>query len=91
MTRTSHGYDGTKPYDGFKAKERLDELAGIDAWTLHDLRRTAASGMAKLGVSVLVIEKILNHVSGSLAGIVGVYQRRAALQQWPDHVERLVR
>jgi integrase len=46
-------------------------LAGIEAWTLHDLRRTAASGMAKLGASLVVIEKVLNHVSGSLAGIVG--------------------
>ena len=67
-------------------------------WTVHDLRRTTASGMAKLGVSLVVIEKVLNHVSGSLAGIVGVYQRhefaeekREALQQWADHVERLVR
>jgi integrase len=90
--------NGTAPYNGFKAKERLDEAVGIAPWTVHDLRRTAASGMAKLGVSLVVIEKILNHVSGSLAGIVGVYQRhefaeekRAALQQWADHVERLVR
>ena len=45
------------------------------ALTLHDLRRTTASGMAKLGVSLVVIQKVLNHVSGSLAGIVGVYQR----------------
>ena len=47
--------------------------------------------------SLSVIEKVLNHVSGSFAGIVGVYQRhefaeerRGALQQWGDHVERLV-
>jgi integrase len=90
---------GTAPTNNFKAKgRRLNQLAGIEAWTLHDLRRTAASGMARLGVSLAVIEKVLNHVSGSFAGIVGVYQRhefadekRAALQQWADHVERLVR
>ena len=53
--------------------------------------------MAKLGVSLVVIEKVLNHVSGSLGGIVGVYQRhedaaekRDALQRWADHVEALV-
>ena len=75
----------------------LDTASGVTDWTLHDLRRTAASGMARLGVSLVVIEKILNHVSGSLAGIVGVYQRhefadekRQALQQWADYVERLV-
>jgi integrase len=86
---------GTKPYKGFRGKDQL--RTGISAWTLHDLRRTAASGMAKLGVSLVVIEKVLNHVSGSLAGIVGVYQRheyaqeqRAALQLWADHVEGLI-
>jgi integrase len=90
--------NGTSATNNFKAKKRLNQLAGIEAWTLHDLRRTAASGMAKLGVSLVVIEKVLNHVSGSLGGIVGVYQRhefadekRAALQQWADYVERLVR
>jgi integrase len=89
--------NATTPFAGLsKAKGRLN--AGIPPWTLHDLRRTTASGMAKLGVSLVVIEKVLNHVSGSLAGIVGVYQRhefaeekRAALQLWADHVERLVR
>ena len=88
--------NGTGPFGGFsKARARLD--VDIPSWTLHDLRRTAASGMAKLGVSLVVIEKVLNHVSGSLGGIVGVYQRheyadekRDALQRWADHVERLV-
>ena len=44
----------------------------IPHWTLHDLRRTAASGMARLGINLPVIEKVLNHTSGSFAGIVGV-------------------
>jgi integrase len=82
-----------------KAKARLDQSTGISTpWRLHDLRRTMASGMARLGVSLVVIEKVLNHVSGSLAGIVGVYQRhsyaeekRQALQLWADHVEGMVR
>jgi integrase len=89
--------NGTAPYNGFKAKERFDGALNIAPWTLHDLRRTAASGMAKVGVSLVVIEKALNHVSGSLAGIVGVYQRhefaeekRTALREWADYVERLV-
>jgi len=44
------------------------------------------------------IEKVLNHVSGSFAWTAGIYQRhefaeekRAALEKWADHVERLVR
>jgi integrase len=80
-----------------KNKGRLDELSGVSDWVLHDLRRTVASGMARLGIGLSVIEKVLNHVSGSFAGIVGVYQRhefaeekRAALQKWAEHVERLV-
>jgi integrase len=66
-------------------------------WVLHDLRRTVASGMARLGVRLPVIEKVLNHVSGSFRGIVGVYQRheyaaekRDALQRWANHVEGFV-
>jgi integrase len=68
-----------------------------ERWTFHDLRRTAATGMARLGISLPVIEKVLNHTSGSFAGIVGVYQRhsfadekRTALEVWAKHVTALV-
>jgi integrase len=82
-----------------RVKHRISARAGIavDSWRLHDLRRTCASGMQKLGVQVPVIERALNHVSGTFRGIVGVYQQhdyadeaRIALQKWGDHVERLV-
>ena len=53
--------------------------------------------MQKLGISVPVIEKALNHVSGTFRGIVGVYQThdyadevRIALQRWADRVEEIV-
>ena len=90
--------NGKGPVGGFsERKARLDQLAKIAPWTVHDLRRTVASGLAKLGTDLAVIEKVLNHVSGSFAGIVGVYQRhefadekRDALQKWADHVEELV-
>jgi integrase len=89
--------NATSPINGFgKDKERLDALSGMADWVLHDLRRTVASGMARLGVSLAVIEKVLNHVSGSFAGIVGVYQRhefaeekRQALEKWADYVSRI--
>ena len=65
-------------------------------WRLHDLRRTLASGMQKLGVALPVTEKILNHVSGSFGGIVGVYQthdyadeKRRALDAWGGFVAGL--
>jgi integrase len=90
--------EGRGGFSGWsKAKAALDEACGVKDWTLHDLRRTAASGMARLGISLPVIEKVLNHVSGSFAGIVGVYQRhefseekRAALNTWAAHIEAIV-
>jgi integrase len=91
--------NGTAPINGFgKDKDRLDALLpGMPAWVIHDLRRTVASGMARLGINLPVIEKVLNHVSGSFAGIVGVYQRhdfadekRKALDLWASHVAELV-
>jgi integrase len=87
-----------KPTTGFsRMKERLDEKSGVTAWTLHDIRRTVASGLQRLGVRLEVTEAVLNHHSGSMAGIVGVYQRhdyadekRDALTRWADHVDALV-
>ena len=75
----------------------FDELAAISDWRLHDIRRTVASGMARLKIALPVIEKVLNHRSGSFAGIVGVYQhhdfadeKRAALDGWARFVTTLV-
>jgi integrase len=58
-----------------KAKASFDRHCGITDWTLHDLRRTFATNLQRLGVRLEVTEALLNHVSGSRAGIVGVYQR----------------
>ena len=77
-------------FNGFgKAKAALDAKCELAPWRLHDLRRTVATGLQKLGVRLEVTEAVLNHVSGSRAGIVGVYQRydyaeekRAALTAW---------
>jgi integrase len=69
----------------------------LPRWTLHDLRRTAATRMADLGVQPHVIEAALNHTSGSKAGVAGVYNRssyepekRAALDRWAEHLMALV-
>jgi integrase len=74
-----------------------DEVQPLPHWTLHDLRRTGASGMARLGINLPVIEKILNHTSGSFRGVVGVYQRhsysdekRRALDAWASFVQSIV-
>jgi integrase len=91
---------GASPASGYsKGKRRLDALLSADmpAWRLHDLRRSCASGLARLGINLPVIEKVLNHSSGSFAGIVGVYQKhsfadekRHALQMWGDFLTALV-
>lgn len=66
----------------------LDETIGVKDWTLHDLRRTYATNMARLGVPLQVIEKLLNHVSGSFGGIVGVYQKH---RYWDEQVEAVTK
>jgi integrase len=61
--------------------------------TVHDLRRTTATGLQRLGIRLEVTEALLNHVSGTRAGVVGIYQRhdwsaekRAALDAWARHI-----
>jgi integrase len=79
-----------------KTKERLP-TADLAPWRFHDLRRTAATGMAGLGFPPHVVERVLNHVSGVTGGLVGVYQRheyraerKAALTAWGAHVAAVV-
>lgn len=89
---------GKTPSSGFsKATARLDKLAPLPAWTLHDLRRTIASGLASLGVDVLICDKCLNHTPDGLKGVAKVYQRynfadkmAEAWKLWGDHVASLV-
>jgi len=88
--------NGKTPISGWtKAKRQLPSLN--EPWTIHDLRRTVATGLQRLGVSLTVIEAVLGHVSGSRAGVVGIYQRHsfdkekvAALEAWGAHVVSLV-
>lgn len=79
-----------------RAKLRLETAVGANDWTLHDLRRTTTTFLARLGTAPHVIERVLNHVSGSFAGVAGVYNRhgyveemRAALQQWGEYVRAI--
>lgn len=99
--------NGETAVSGFgKAKEAIDDsMAGLQRkgaeqiphWTFHDLRRTAASGMARLGQPVHVVEAVLNHRSGSVSGVAAVYNRysygaekKLALEAWGSAVERLI-
>ncbi len=101
---------GTTPISGLtKAKRALDEAVATDGgtdavrqplpeWRVHDLRRTVATGLQRLGVRFEVTEAVLNHVSGAKGGIAGIYQRhdwkeekRAALDSWGRHLEAILK
>lgn len=81
-----------------RPKAKLDALAVVtEPWRTHDLRRTAATGLQKLGTPLQVTEAVLGHTAGSRAGVVGIYQRHdyakekaAALEAWGAHVTALV-
>jgi len=80
-----------------KPKKRLDELSGVSDWRQHDIRRTVATGMARLKVEPHIVEKVLNHSTGTFAGVAGVYNRfgylpemREALEKWEAHLKSLL-
>lgn len=91
--------NGRTAVSGFAiAKKRIDKLMGeTQPWLNHDLRRTAASGMARVGIAVHVTEAVLNHRSGTISGVAAVYNRHdyadekaRALEAWARHVMSLV-
>lgn len=91
------------PISGFsKAKARLDAIGcdgtsavTIAPWTIHDLRRTAATEMGRLGVSRFIIGKVLNHADRSVTGIYDRHayfkEKREALEVWGEYLDRLTR
>ncbi|MGC2075283.1 MAG: integrase arm-type DNA-binding domain-containing protein [Xanthobacteraceae bacterium] len=90
--RSPNGFTGWQ-----MAKRALDERGGITGWTIHDLRRSFATGMAEHGIAPQhIVEAILNHVSGHKSGIAGIYNRatyqremRIALDRWADHIRAI--
>jgi len=85
------------PISGFsKWKRELDARSRVTGWRIHDLRRTTATGLARLKVPAQAIERLLNHSSGILGGVAGVYNRfdylpevRGALELWERHIGAL--
>jgi integrase len=78
----------TRPFNGFGASKKSLDKCGVKNFTHHDLRRTFATSMARLGVRLEVTEKLLNHVSGSMGGIVGVYQRHDFMGEMHEAISR---
>jgi len=99
---------GHTPVSGWsRAKAHIDRALREEAdargndppadWVLHDLRRTAASGMAGIGIPPHVVEAVLNHKSGTIKGVAAVYNRysyasekRQALDAWARRLEAIV-
>jgi integrase len=89
---------GQTAVSGFsRAKAAIDVRSGVTGWRLHDLRRSVATYMADdLKVAPVVVDRILNHITGSLRGVAAVYQRsefladrKVALETWGLFVEKL--
>lgn len=88
----------TTPFNGWsRCKRSFDEPLKAAEYTLHDLRRTYSSNMARLGVPIHVTEKLLNHVSGTVSGIAAVYNRysymeemRQAVALYDTHLQKLL-
>ncbi len=78
-----------------KMKARTDALSGVTAWRLHDLRRSARTGLAELGIPEIIAEKVLNHAERNvLAKIYNRYEyaaeKRDALERWATRLREII-
>lgn len=85
---------GRRPITTSRLKKHLDEASGISGYTLHDLRRTARTRMAEIGVDDAAAERVLGH---ALSGVHKTYnvskhrkQKRAAMEAWEAELLRIV-
>ena len=90
------GRTGDKPVNGFsKAKAQMDRLSGVTDWKFHDLRRTVATNLSKLGVDRFLIQRIINHSDKSVTAIYDRYsyinEKREVLQKWADRVDDIIK
>jgi integrase len=99
--------DGGAPISGFSsAKDQVDAKVAkarrdaeitedMPSWGIHDLRRTAATEMGRLGTPEFIIGKVLNHTSKGITGQVYnryeyLAEKKQALEQWGVYLEKLV-
>lgn len=87
--------DPSRPMKWFSsAKRRLQKTSNTEGWTLHDMRRTAATGFGSLGTDLKARKKILNHAESSVTDIYDrfdyFHQRCEALHKWAEHVRKVI-
>lgn len=71
--------NGRTPSSGFsKAKLRIDKACDLEPWTFHDLRRSVATHMARIGIIQEHIERVLGH---TIVGVAGTYNRYSYLEE----------
>lgn len=82
-----------------RLKDQGKSIKGVQLaeWRLHDIRRTGATNLQALGVPIEVTEAVLNHISGTRAGVAGIYNRykyepekRLALEAWDARLQELL-
>lgn len=86
---------GKKPVDGFgKIKIKFDNRFKAHDWRFHDLRRTAATNMAEIGIPLHTISRVLNHAEGGVTKIYARHsylpEKRQALEKWEKHLQNIL-
>ncbi|XOF34527.1 MAG: tyrosine-type recombinase/integrase [Candidatus Electrothrix sp. YB6] len=91
---SSHGSARGHIYNVQKAAQAVQRESEVEDFRLHDLRRTAASMMAEMGVSEFDIGKVLNHSSDSITQVYNRHaydaEKRRALEKWADRLNRIL-
>jgi integrase len=86
--------DGRRPMTVHQIKARLDRESGIEDWRLHDLRRTVRSGLAELGISYEIAERVIGHAMPMLERTYNVFsyreEKRRTLERWARHLTVVV-
>jgi integrase len=77
-------------------QEATPEAEGMVAWGIHDLRRTVATEMGRLGITEFIIGKVLNHAARGITGQVYnqyeyLAEKRHALDTWAAYLDRLLK
>ena len=80
-----------------KRRGKSSDSVQIADWRIHDLRRTGATNLQALGIPIEVTEAVLNHISGTRAGVAGIYNRykyepekRLALEAWDSRLQEML-
>jgi integrase len=77
-----------------RCQERMQKL-GIAEFTLHDLRRTCRTGLARLKIAPHIAERVLNHAQEKIPGTYDTHdyldEKREALDKWAAHLEALAK